>query len=106
MVNASSLHQFPLVSFVVPARPLAFRVSIQLSIYDWHQLKTRKEFLMTLQRRLYAGAADLQALLDLERVCTTAENIYDFPTVSDLRILLEPLPAKITEAKPPWEDEH
>lgn len=60
---------------------------------------------MTIQRRLYAGAADLQPLLDLKRVCTTAENIYDFPTVSDLRVLLAPLPAKSTEARPPWENE-
>lgn len=60
---------------------------------------------MTIQRRLYAGAADLQPLLDLKRVCTTAENIYDFPTVSDLRTLLAPLPAKSTEARPPWENE-
>ncbi|HWZ19474.1 MAG TPA: GNAT family N-acetyltransferase [Ktedonobacteraceae bacterium] len=60
---------------------------------------------MTIQRRLYAGAADLQPLLDLKRVCTTAENIYDFPTVSDLRVLLAPLLVKSTEAKPPWEDE-
>jgi ribosomal protein S18 acetylase RimI-like enzyme len=92
----------------MPARPLAFRVSIQLIpliIHDWHQLNTRKEFLMTIQKRLYAGAADLQPLLDLKRVCTNAENIYDFPTVSDLRVLLAPLPAKNTEARPPWEDE-
>ncbi len=60
---------------------------------------------MTIQARLYAGAADLQPLLDLKRVCTTAENIYDFPTVSDLRVLLAPLPAKSTETNPPWEDD-
>ena len=60
---------------------------------------------MTIQRRLYAGAADLQPLLDLKRVCTNTENIYDFPTVSDLRVLLAPLPAKSTEARSPWEDE-
>ncbi|MBA2678809.1 MAG: GNAT family N-acetyltransferase [Ktedonobacteraceae bacterium] len=60
---------------------------------------------MTLQRRLYAGAADLQPLLDLKWVCSTAENLYDFPTVSDLRVLLAPLPATSTEARPPWEDE-
>ncbi len=39
------------------------------------KMNTRKEFLMTIQRRLYAGAADLQPLLDLKRVCTTTENI-------------------------------
>lgn len=60
---------------------------------------------MIIQRRLYAGAADLQPLLDLKRVCTTAENIYDFPTVSDLRLLLAPLSAKSTEARPPWEND-
>ncbi len=59
---------------------------------------------MTLQRRLYAGAADLQALLDLKRVCSTAENLYDFPTVSDLRVLLAPLPTTSMEARPPWEN--
>jgi mycothiol synthase len=96
------------VLFLVPAHPLVFRVSIQripLIIHDQHSLNTRKEFLMTIQRRLYAGAADLQPLLDLKQVCTTAENIYDFPAVSDLRVLLAPLPAKSTEARPAWEDE-
>jgi mycothiol synthase len=96
------------VLFLVPVHLLVFRVSIQLIqliIHNWHQLNTRKEFLMTIQRRLYAGAADLQPLLDLKRVCTTAENIYDFPTISDLRVLLTPLTAKSTGARPPWEDE-
>lgn len=60
---------------------------------------------MTIQRRLYAGVADLQPLLDLKRACTTAENIYDFPTISDLRVLLAPLPEKNMEARPLWEDE-
>ncbi|MBV9229799.1 MAG: GNAT family N-acetyltransferase, partial [Chloroflexi bacterium] len=60
---------------------------------------------MTIQKRLYAGTADLQPLLDLKRACTTAENIYDFPTLSDLRALLAPLPTQSGQARPPWEDE-
>jgi len=47
---------------------------------------------MTIHRRPYAGAADLQRILELKRACTTPENRYDAPTLSELRALLAPLP--------------
>ncbi len=43
---------------------------------------------MTIHMRPYAGAADLQRILDLKRTCTTPENMYDAPTNSTLRTLL------------------
>jgi mycothiol synthase len=60
---------------------------------------------MTIHMRPYAGAADLQRLLDLKRACTTPENMYDAPTISELRLLLTPLPQDSTAGRPPWEDE-
>ena len=36
----------------------------------------------------YATAADLQRILELKRACTTPENRYDAPTLSELRALL------------------
>src|SRR6266849_2363187 len=59
---------------------------------------------MTIHMPPYAGAADIQAILALKRVCTTAQNMYDAPTVSDLRALLAPLTPDPTAARPPWED--
>ena len=47
---------------------------------------------MTIHMRPYAGAADLQRILELKRACTTPENRYDAPTLSELRALLAPLP--------------
>jgi len=47
---------------------------------------------MTIRMRPYAGAADLQRILALKRACTTPENRYDAPTLSELRALLAPLP--------------
>jgi len=60
---------------------------------------------MTIHMRPYAGAADLQRILDLKRVCTTPENIYDAPTISELRVLLAPLPQDPAAERPLWEDE-
>jgi hypothetical protein len=54
--------------------------------------------------RPYAGAADLQHILDLKRACTTPENMYDTPTTSELRMLLAPLPRDPAMERPPWED--
>jgi hypothetical protein len=39
-------------------------------------------------QRSYNSEADLPAVLALKQVCTTAQNIYDRPTTSDLRRLL------------------
>src|SRR5579864_1469981 len=64
---------------------------------------------MTIHMRLYAGTTDIQPILDLKRLCTTAQNIYDNPTVSDLRELLAPIPhvhQHPPTTRPPWEDEH
>ena len=47
---------------------------------------------MTIRMRPYAGAADLQRIHALKRACTTPENRYDAPTLSELRALLAPLP--------------
>jgi hypothetical protein len=60
---------------------------------------------MTIDMRPYARAADLQRILDLKRACTTPENMYDAPTLSELRALLAPLPQDPAAARPPWEDE-
>src|SRR5260370_32494600 len=60
---------------------------------------------MTIHMRPYAGAADLQRILDLKRACTTPENRYDAPTPSELRGLLTPLPQGAAMERPPWEDE-
>ncbi len=47
---------------------------------------------MNVLQRPYANDADLPAILELKQQCTTAQNLYDRPTVSDLRHLLAPLP--------------
>src|SRR6266702_4751604 len=60
---------------------------------------------MTIHMRPYAGAADLQRILDLKRTCTTPENRYDTPIFSELRALLAPLPQDPAAGRPPWEDE-
>lgn len=57
---------------------------------------------MTIRMRPYAGAADIQAIIALKRVCTTAQNMYDAPTISELLTLLTPDP---TAASPQWKDE-
>lgn len=59
---------------------------------------------MTIHMRPYAGAADIEPIIALKRVCTTTQNMYDAPTVSDLRALLAPLTPDPTAASPPWED--
>src|SRR2546425_4051877 len=60
---------------------------------------------MTIHMRPYAGAADLQRILDLKRMCTTPENMYDAPTNSTLRTLLAPPPQGEAAERPPWKDE-
>lgn len=60
---------------------------------------------MTIQMRPYAGAADLQRILELKRASTTPENMYDAPTFSELRTLLAPIEQNSQAARPPWEDE-
>jgi mycothiol synthase len=41
--------------------------------------------------RPYAGENDKQAVLELRRICTTPENVMDFPSLTDLHELLNPL---------------
>ena len=60
---------------------------------------------MTIHMRPYAGTANLQRILELKRTCATPENMYDAPTLSELRTLLTPLPQPDSAEKPPWEDE-
>ena len=55
---------------------------------------------MTIHRRPFAGAADLQRILELKRTCTTPENMYDAPTLSQLRALLAPLPLDPAAERP------
>src|SRR5258708_38411322 len=59
---------------------------------------------MTIHMRPFAGAADLQRILELKRDCTTPENKYDAPTLSQLRALLAPLPQDPAAERPLWED--
>src|SRR5438105_478799 len=60
---------------------------------------------MTIHMRPYAGAADIEPIITLKRVCTTPQNLYDAPTVSELRVLLAPLSPDPTIVSIPWEDE-
>ncbi len=59
---------------------------------------------MTIHMRPYAGVADLQHILDLKRACTTPENMYDTPTISELRMLLAPVLQGPATERPPWID--
>ena len=60
---------------------------------------------MMVHMRPYTGVADIQAILSLKRICTTAQNRYDAPTISDLRALLAPLAPDLTTARRPREYE-
>src|SRR5256885_3849180 len=60
---------------------------------------------MTIHMRRYAGVADIEPIITLKQVCTTAQNMYDAPTISELRVLLAPLSPEPTTVSPPWEDE-
>ncbi len=57
-------------------------------------------------RRSYNSETDLDALLALKQVCTTPQNIYDRPTVSDLRKLLAPITERIalTSENSSWQE--
>src|SRR2546421_4398993 len=59
---------------------------------------------MTIHMRSYAGIADLQRILELKRACATPENLYDAPTLSELRTLLTPFPQLDAAERSPWED--
>lgn len=50
------------------------------------------------------NAADIQRVFDLRRACTTDENADDYPTVSDLRELLDPTAVGTTVYVQLWED--
>ena len=58
---------------------------------------------MTIHMRPYAGAADIEPIITLKQVCTTAQNMYDAPTISELRVLLAPLSPDSTSVRPPTE---
>lgn len=60
---------------------------------------------MTIRMRLYEGQSDIQPIVDLKIACTTAENIYDFPTVSDLRELLAPVQLERTTMRAMGEEQ-
>jgi mycothiol synthase len=54
--------------------------------------------------RPYNNEIDLPAVLALKQICTTAQNIYDMPTTSDLRRLLAALPEPLMGDKLSWEE--
>ncbi len=56
--------------------------------------------------RPYAGENDKQAVLELRRVCTTPENVTDFPSLTDLHELLNPLRNEQHKYIRLWEDEN
>ena len=60
---------------------------------------------MTIRMRLYAGLTDIQPIIDLKMAWTTSENIYDYPTVSDLRELLAPIQSERATMRSAWEEE-
>ena len=60
---------------------------------------------MTIRMRLYAGLKDIQPIIDVKITCTTVENIYDYPTVSDLRELLAPVQTEGTTMRSAMEEE-
>lgn len=60
---------------------------------------------MTIRMRQYTGPPDLQPIIDIKIACTTAENIYDYPTVSDLRELFVPIQSEKTTNSTAWEEE-
>jgi SAM-dependent methyltransferase len=74
----------------------------------WLHLQIKREGRFTVRdhQRLLAmrKPADIQAILALKQICTTAQNMYDAPTVSDLRTLLAPVSPDPTSARPSWED--
>lgn len=45
---------------------------------------------MNVTQRSYRGEVDLSAMLALKQLCTTPQNLYDRPTLSDLRGLFVP----------------
>ncbi len=53
-------------------------------------------------QRSYTNETDLDAILALKQVSTTLQNIYDPPTLSDLRRLLTPIVGHtmLTRGKP------
>jgi mycothiol synthase len=57
-------------------------------------------------RRSYNSKTDLDAALALKQVCTTPQNIFDRPTVSDLRKLLAPIAESLalTSDKTTWQE--
>ncbi len=60
---------------------------------------------MTIRMRHYAGLTDLQSIIDVKIACTTAENIYDYPAISDLRELLAPVQTERDPSSPALEEE-
>jgi mycothiol synthase len=53
---------------------------------------------MNVTQHSYRGEVDLAAMLALKQLCTTQENLYDRPTISDLRGLFVPFLAFATHA--------
>jgi ribosomal protein S18 acetylase RimI-like enzyme len=61
---------------------------------------------MTIRMRQFKGLTDLQPIIDLKLASTTTDNIYDYPTVSDLRDRLAPIQLEKTTKSTAWEEEH
>ena len=56
--------------------------------------------------RPYAGENDKQAVLELRRICTTPENVMDFPSLTDLHEFLNPLRNEQHKYVRLWENEN
>jgi mycothiol synthase len=59
---------------------------------------------MSITAHQLTNGRDLQRIFDLRRACTTAENLNDYPTVSDLRELLTPARLNTNVHVQLWED--
>ena len=60
---------------------------------------------MPFTARPYRGASDISSVLALRRVCTTPENVADYPALTDLHELLNPLRSEQHTHIRLWEDE-
>ena len=55
--------------------------------------------------RPYRGASDISSVLALRRLCTTPENVTDYPSLTDLHEMLDPLRSEQHVHIRLWEDE-
>src|SRR6266568_452781 len=82
--------------------------------YEYHEASVRmgwmekrgKDILsMPTSMRSYYSESDIPAVLALRRRCTTPENVTDYPSLTDLHELLNPLRSELHTPIRLWEDE-